>query len=210
MSQFYHDLITEKSWQLLVELKKSYRFVLIGGWAVFLYTNSLKSKDIDIIIDYDELGRFKDQFTLLKNDRLKKYEIKAGNFDVDIYLPHYSDLGVDIKRVQETSVIRQGFGVPNLEILFMLKLYAWHNRRGSTKGQKDELDIFSLVFMPEFSWLSLSNLIKEYGFEKFYKSFFALIKQTSEIKELGVNAQAMSKFKKKLPPDFLTVLRAGS
>ena len=201
MTQFYHDLITEKSWQLLIELKKSYRFILIGGWAVFLYTNSLKSKDIDIIIDYDELAKLKNQFTLLKNDRLKKYEIKAGNFDVDIYLPHYSDLGIDIKRIQETSVIRQGFGVPNLEILFMLKLYAWHNRRGSIKGQKDELDIFSLVFMPEFNWHHLSNLIKEGGFKEYCEGFLALIKQTSEIMELGVNVQAMSKFKKKLPSD---------
>ena len=201
MPQFYHDLITEKSWQLLIELKKSYRFILIGGWAVFLYTNSLKSKDIDIIIDYDELAKLKNQFTLLKNDRLKKYEIKAGNFDVDIYLPHYSDLGIDIKRIQETSVIRQGFGVPNLEIFFMLKLYAWHNRRGSIKGQKDELDIFSLVFMPEFNWHHLSNLIKEGGFKEYCEGFLALIKQTSEIMELGVNVQAMSKFKKKLPSD---------
>ena len=201
MPQFYHDLITEKSWQLLIELKKSYRFILIGGWAVFLYSNSLKSKDIDIIVDYDELTKLKNQFTLLKNDRLKKYEIKAGNFDVDIYLPHYSDLGIDIKRIQETSVIRQGFGVPNLEILFMLKLYAWHNRRGSIKGQKDELDIFSLVFMPEFNWHHLSNLIKEGGFKEYCEGFLALIKQTSEIMELGVNVQAMSKFKKKLPSD---------
>src|SRR3989338_2078661 len=198
MPQFYHDLITEKSWQLLLELKKSYRFILIGGWAVFLYTNSLKSKDIDIIVDYDELTKLKNQFTLLKNDRLKKYEIKVGNFDVDIYLPHYSDLGIDIKRIQETSVIRQGFGVPNLEILFMLKLYAWHNRRASIKGQKDELDIFSLVFMPEFNWHHLSNLIKEGGFKEYCEGFLALIKQTSEIMELGVNVQAMSKFKKKL------------
>ena len=201
MPQFYHDLITEKSWQLLIELKKSYRFILIGGWAVFLYSNSLKSKDIDIIVDYDELTKLKNQFTLLKNDRLKKYEIKVGNFDVDIYLPHYSDLGIDIKRIQETSVIRQGFGVPNLEILFMLKLYAWHNRRGSIKGQKDELDIFSLVFMPEFNWHHLSNLIKEGGFKEYCEGFLALIKQTSEIMELGVNVQAMSKFKKKLPSD---------
>ena len=116
-------------------------------------------------------------------------------------MPHYSDLGIDIKRIQETSVIRQGFGVPNLEILFMLKLYAWHNRRGSIKGQKDELDIFSLVFMPEFNWHHLSNLIKEGGFKEYCEGFLALIKQTSEIMELGVNVQAMSKFKKKLPSD---------
>lgn len=32
---FYHDIITEKSWQELQILVKNIRFVLIGGWAVY-------------------------------------------------------------------------------------------------------------------------------------------------------------------------------
>jgi hypothetical protein len=57
--QFYHEIITEKSFQFLQELKREYEFVLIGGWAVFLYSHSLKSKDIDIIVDYSELAKLK-------------------------------------------------------------------------------------------------------------------------------------------------------
>ena len=49
--QYYHDIITEKSFEFLQELKKKFNFVLIGGWAVFLYARTLKSKDIDIIVD---------------------------------------------------------------------------------------------------------------------------------------------------------------
>lgn len=48
--QFYNDIITQKSFAYLQILKKKYDFILIGGWAVFLYSRSLKSKDIDIII----------------------------------------------------------------------------------------------------------------------------------------------------------------
>jgi hypothetical protein len=33
MSAYYHDLVTEKSWKLLLELHREYPFVLIGGWA---------------------------------------------------------------------------------------------------------------------------------------------------------------------------------
>ena len=55
--QFYHNLITEKSFEHLKGFKKKYNFVLIDGWAVYLYSKSLKSKDIDIIVDYDELAK---------------------------------------------------------------------------------------------------------------------------------------------------------
>ena len=54
MTEFYHDLITEESFKILQEFGKKFKFILIGGWAVFLYAKSLKSKDIDIVIDYDE------------------------------------------------------------------------------------------------------------------------------------------------------------
>jgi hypothetical protein len=39
MPEFYHDLITEKSLKVLQDLKKKFDFILIGGWAIYLYTN---------------------------------------------------------------------------------------------------------------------------------------------------------------------------
>ena len=47
--EYYHDLVTQKSWEELQQLRKIIDFVLIGGWATYLYTKTLKSKDIDII-----------------------------------------------------------------------------------------------------------------------------------------------------------------
>ena len=86
---YYHNLITEKSWKKLQELKRQHRFILIGGWAVYLYAKMQKSKDIDIICDYEELEKLRSKYDLIKNDRLKKYEIHAGEFDIDIYTPFF-------------------------------------------------------------------------------------------------------------------------
>lgn len=194
--QFYHSLVTEKSYVFLQSLKRSYKFILIGGWAVYLYTRALKSKDIDIIIDYSELAKMREKNEVFKNDRLKKYEIKTGEFDIDIYLPHYSELGIDAQEIQKKSIAREGFVVPELEMLFLLKLFAWKNRRGSAKGRKDELDIFSLIFLPEFSATKYLAQIKKFGMEELQKELVALIKNTSRIEELGINEQKMAKLKK--------------
>jgi len=43
----------------LLELNRKYRFVLIGGWAVYLYSKALKSRDIDIVIDFETLAKMK-------------------------------------------------------------------------------------------------------------------------------------------------------
>lgn len=196
--EFYHNIITEKSFKFLQELRKNYQFVLIGGWAVFLYSRALKSKDIDIILDYEELSKMKEKYDIFKNERLKKYELKFEEIDVDIYLPHYSDLGIDIKRIKEKTSLREGFRVPEPEILLLLKLYAWENRRGSIKGQKDEIDIFSLAILSNFDWQKYYGLTKEFNLEKEHRNFIVLIKKTREIKELKINEQKMSKIRKNI------------
>jgi len=196
--EFYHDLITQKSFNFLKQLKKNYDFVLIGGWAVFLYSHALKSKDIDVIIDYETLGKLKESYEVTKNDRLKKYEVKTGQFDIDIYLPHYSDLGIEVEKIVQSAVIRKGFTIPQLEALFLLKLRAWQSRSGSAKGKKDELDVLSLAILPEFNWKELKILVKDHSLDVEYQAFTTLLKNTRNIKELGVHEQQMSKLRKNI------------
>ncbi|HAI74191.1 TPA: hypothetical protein DCL22_02310, partial [Candidatus Moranbacteria bacterium] len=191
--QFYNDIITQKSFVYLQTLKKKYDFVLIGGWAVFLYSKSLKSKDIDIIIDYKVLAEMKKDGEVFKNERLSKYEINTGNFDIDIYVSHYSQLGIEIEEIKKIAIQKEGFIVPALEILFLMKLFAWHNRRGSSKGQKDELDIFSLAFLPEFDWKKYLEFVERFNFVEYGKEFAQLLKNTRSIKELDINEQRMAK-----------------
>ena len=55
---FWNDISTRKSWDLLKILKKKFNFIVIGGWAIYLWTNALKSKDIDIILtDWNDLEK---------------------------------------------------------------------------------------------------------------------------------------------------------
>lgn len=63
---FYHDLVTEKSWDELKKLHTICNFTLLGGWAVYLYTHGLKSKDIDILVDYTELPKLRSRYNFSK------------------------------------------------------------------------------------------------------------------------------------------------
>ena len=196
--QYYHDIITQKSFEFLKKFKNDFDFILIGGWAVFLYSKALKSKDIDIIVNYENLAKLKEKFEVFKNDRLKKYEIKTGEFDVDIYVSHYSYLGVEVQEIEKRVFSKEGFQIPTLETLFILKLFAWHNRRGSAKGQKDELDIFSLAILPEFDWKKYLELIKLFNFNSYHNNFANLLKKTRKIPELNINEQQMAKIRKNI------------
>lgn len=194
--QYYHDIITKKSFQFLQEFKKDFNFILIGGWAVYLFTRALKSKDIDIIIGYEELAKLKEKYGVSKNDRLKKYEIKTGEFDVDIYLPHYSDLGIDILEIKSLSMSKENFTVPTPEMLLMLKLYAWKDRQGSAKGQKDKMDILSLAILQEFNWRKFNELVTKFKFENYKDLLKNLLAKTIRIEEFDLNDQKFSKIKK--------------
>jgi len=196
--QFHNDIITQKSFVYLQNMRKKYQFILIGGWAVYLYSKSLKSKDIDIIIDYDILAKIKETEEIFKNERLRKYEINTGNFDIDIYVSHYSEIGIDLAEIKNYTINKEGFFVPVLEILLLMKLFAWHNRRGSSKGQKDELDIFSLAFLSEFDWKKYEEFVKKFDFSKQHQEFLQILKSTHSIKELAINEQQMAKHRKKI------------
>lgn len=146
MSTFYHDAIVDRSWRTLQSLAQDYAFTLIGGWATWLHTRAAKSTDIDIIVDFDTLSQLRQRYEVQKNDRLKKYEVHADGFDIDIYLPFYSTtLALPAEIVTQHAMVVDGFQVPPVEYLLALKLGAWNDRRASAKGQKDLLDIHGLI-----------------------------------------------------------------
>ena len=159
MNTFYQQFLTDKSFSLLTELKKQFKFVLIGGWAVYFYSQSLKSKDIDMIVDFSQLEQFKKEFTIEKNERLKKYQIKIEEIDIDIYLPFYSNLGLPVEEIIKKTTLTNGFILLEKEILLITKLKAYQDRGESVKGQKDLIDIISLILLEDFDFKYLSNLI---------------------------------------------------
>ena len=58
--EFWNDIGTQKSWELLKNLQKKLHFIIIGGWAIYLWTHAIKSKDIDILLtDWTDLDNIK-------------------------------------------------------------------------------------------------------------------------------------------------------
>ncbi len=144
--EYWNDLITQKSWEKLQELAKQFNIVVIGGWAIYLWTKQHKSKDIDVIVDFKTLEQLKTNFQLNKNNRLKKLEIKMEQFDVDIYAPHYSTLELPVERLLENYLANvEGFKTITPEALLVLKQGAEKHRRDTPKGKKDAIDIASLL-----------------------------------------------------------------
>ena len=198
MPEFYHDLITEKSFEALQNLRRRFEFILIGGWAVFLYTKTLKSKDIDIVLDYDELAKIKDELGISKNERLKKYESKVDGISVDIYLPHFSEIGFPLEEIKNHCRSLEGFTVPSPEVLLILKTYVLRERRGTTKGRKDLLDVFSLLDKAKINWKVYRSLIKKCGLEKLREESRKIIAQQTRLAEIGLTNHKIAKLKEKI------------
>ena len=196
--QFWHDAVTEKSFAFLQELAKRFQFVLIGGWAVYFYTKALKSKDIDIIVTFEELQSMRTQFDLIKNERLKKYEIKAEGFDVDIYTPHFSELGLPLDDVIREAVSFDGFCLPRKETMLALKLYVYEQRKGSLKGKKDMIDVISLLYYGKISSKLIKDTLERHRLKALNKSLREILAAMYEVKELGLNRKTFADFKKPL------------
>lgn len=164
---FYHPNVTEESWRLLLELKRKYSFILIGGWAVWLYTKALKSKDIDIIVDFEELAKLRKEHPIAKNPRLKKYELKQGSTDVYIYVLHYSDFGIPANQISTNVRSIEGFRVLSPECLLALKLRAAMDRELSAKGEKDRIDILALLASGGVSLRGFVSLCKRHALDSY-------------------------------------------
>ncbi|MEK6859602.1 MAG: hypothetical protein AABX54_02195 [Nanoarchaeota archaeon] len=195
--QYWNSDLTEKSWILLQELQKKYNFILIGGWATYLWTKQQKSKDIDIIVDLKELEKLK-QENLIKNDRLKKYEIKFEEIDVDIYVPYFSKLTIPIEKIKNYNSKLQGFNVLSKEALLILKQGAELDRRNSIKGEKDRIDIISLLFFTDFDYKIYKSILKENSKEFLLDELIKLIRNFNDYNSLNLAPNEFKKIKKKI------------
>lgn len=175
--EYWHNLVTEKSWKILQQLKGKFDFSLIGGWAAYLWTRAQKSRDIDIIVDFRTLEQLKKSYDVRKNDHLKKYEIKIEEIDVDIYVPYYSRLAFPLEDLPKEEIAKiEGFSVVSKEILLILKQSAEEARSMSEKGEKDRLDILSLLFLCDVNYKKYLDLLKKYSKEEYRKRLQSLVK----------------------------------
>lgn len=200
---YYRNSVTQKSWRLLTRLAKTYKFVLIGGWAVWLYTRQLKSKDIDIIVNLDQLAKLKTRFDFVKNSRLKKYEFRADEVQVDVYTPYYSTPGgIPAETILQHPVKLEGFTVPRPEILLTTKIFTWANRRGSAKSKKDFLDILGLLSLPAVNAKQIRTQVNPDEIKKAVNLLVNQLKKTYAAPEVNLNRHQFAKLK----PSWLKLL----
>lgn len=194
--EFWNSQLTEKSWKILQELRRKYNFILIGGWATYLWTKQKKSKDIDIVIEINELQKLKAE-PLSKNNHLKKYEIKIDEVDVDIYVPYFSKLTINPENLKKYTKKVGGFNVVSPEVLIILKQGAYENRKNSVKGEKDKIDILSLLFFSDINLKFYKFVLKEYSLDYHIKNLISLLKNFKEYNSLNLTPMEF-KLKKKL------------
>lgn len=198
---YYHDLVTEKSWEELKNLHKICDFTLLGGWAVYLYTHGLKSKDIDILVDYAELPKLQKNFEFVKNDRLHKYEAIRGPVQIDIYTPHYSEIGIPVETLLAHTQLVDGFHVILPEYLILLKIFTLSERGRTPKGRKDFLDLCSLFLTLDVApFQAAASLAHQFSLTASLAFFTQMLKENTHLPELTLSPPTYSKLKKSLIP----------
>jgi len=198
--EFWNSELTAKSWTLLQQLtKEKFRFIVIGGWATYLWTKQHKSKDIDIIIpDFRELEIIGNKYLLRKNNNLKKYEIKTEEIDIDIYLPYYSKLSLPIDFVLKNTTLVEGFEVVQPEILLILKQGAELDRKDSVKGQKDRIDILTLLCYTKIDFSKYRHFIEQQKIVPYRQRLKEIIQSFKDLKHLNMNSKEYADKKKEL------------
>jgi len=194
--EFWNEIILERSLKVLQKISKEFDFLLIGGWAVYLWTNSQKSKDIDVIVEYEILDYLKKNYVLKKNIYLKKYEIVIDEIDIDIYLPYFSNLGIPVEEVMRYGVRIKGFKTLPVELLLILKQKAELDRRDSVKGQKDEIDILNLLINVDVNWEKYKEFLKEFGLREYKKELFHIVKSFDMLEYIGMNPREYKVWKR--------------
>ena len=197
--EFWNSQLTEKSWKLLQELRKKYSFILIEGWATYLWTRQQKSKDIDIVVEIKELQKLKAE-NLSKNYNLKKYEVKSDEIDVDIYVSYFSKLTIAPENLKKYIKKIEGFDVVSQEALIILKQGAYKDRKNSIKGEKDKIDILSLLFFSDFNIKIYKSILKEYSLDYYAKNLIDLLKNFKDYDSLNLTPREF-KIKKKMVLD---------
>jgi hypothetical protein len=201
--EFWQDWVIDKSFALLQSLRKKYRFILIGGWAVYFLTHTLKSKDIDIIVDYEELEKMKTELKIGKTEFLKKYSCEIEGISIDIYVPYYSKLAIPPEEIEKNTITIEGFRIPKPEILLILKQQAEMERKHSMKGEKDRVDILSLLLSGKIDFEKYRKFVEKFKLENYSKRLYEIISRArKEFEYLGIkNPREIKKLKEILLKD---------
>lgn len=121
-----------------------------------------------------------------------------GEFDIDIYLPHYSKIGFRLEEIKKHIRIIDGFKVPRAEILLALKLFAYHDRKNSIKGDKDKIDIISILDSTAIDWKFLKIIDEKYKAVPLVEETKEIVSSVNKIDELSLSEHKFSKLKHRI------------
>jgi hypothetical protein len=142
------------------------------------------------------LGKIVACYTLTKNERLQKYEARKDEIQIDIYLPFYSNLGIPVEKVQQQTQTVEGFTLLEANYLTALKIYTFNQRGQTPKGEKDFLDIISLLISPWVDKKKLKEILQHNQIDT--QKLSKQIRETSQIPELKLNPHHWARAKKGL------------
>jgi len=71
-------------------------------------------------------------------------------------------LKFSLKKIKDHVQSIEGFKLPIPEILLILKVATYFERRDTTKGEKDFLDIFTLIKNEKIDWQIYKGLVEKY------------------------------------------------
>jgi len=198
--EFWNKIAIDRSFEILQKLRMRIDFVLIGGWAVYFLTNAIKSKDMDIIVDFDNLSKLKLEMGIQKNDFLKRYEREIEGVLIDIYVPFYSKFAVPVEEVLQNTIRIENFKLPKPEILLILKQQAELQRKDSVKGQKDRVDIICLAKSGQIEWRYYKQLIRKFALQEYKRRLEMIVKSSRiEFEYLGItNYRVVKKIRGKI------------
>lgn len=144
-------------WLGIHELEDAFdkRLVFIGGVAVYLHVthaalsgNFLEfSHDGDFCISLADFSDLRDMEEVTANPRLHKHQIVVRGIEFDVYAEYQSSLIVSYEDIAAASRVIDSVRVASLEHLLVLKLEAYKDRIGSTKGYKDARDLIRILYM---------------------------------------------------------------
>lgn len=155
--------MTDQEWEALLGIVNEFQemfpegLTFIGGIAVYAYAKSrettselaAQSHDADFVIGVPEYVELRDLVALTPNRRLSKQQFVQGGFEFDVYVEGQADLMVPVDEVISVSEERSGLRVAAIEHLLVLKADALKDRKGTSKGDKDEDDIVRVLLVSE-------------------------------------------------------------
>ncbi|MDI6884441.1 MAG: hypothetical protein QMD00_04895 [Hadesarchaea archaeon] len=189
VTEIWPEHITSKSWRVLNELAARVDPVLIGGWAVHLWTGALKSADVDLFVTDENMWKIGAR--VKKHPKLKKYHALIDDVDIDIYTPSVCGLAISAGEAFEKRwyALVRGFNVLLPEPLLVLKCEAARARWAGRKGFKDRCDVLSLLRFERLDLKMLGKLLlryKELGIAKTLREIVQ--KSVEEYRVLGLDS----------------------